>query len=261
MIFYTYDLYVWQSGKCVFKQYMDQRLDMAGSLITVASSSNNRNDEMCAMNIYLQANDCGRRCSDEELTFYLLVGDRETPDASLFDGPMGLMLVTAADYLGAYDSPETYWFIIIGLIHYGLEIITDFTNVRLFRFISDTASACAFAWAFPFWASIVYELYNHYMEVGQFKMEDPLQFVEFFHKADSSYYQTLWAKFILFSAPVMEQNMEAKRYDGFNTLLVTLGIGYWLFDQYYKRIIKDKTQLMMMSFAAFLYVYVLERIW
>lgn len=124
---------------------------MAGSLITTASSSSKYNGEMCAMNLYIQANDCGRRCSDEELTFFLLVGDRETPDASKFDGSMGLILVTAADFLGAYDSEETYWAIILGLVHFGLEIIADFTNVRLFRAISDTASACTFAWAFPFW--------------------------------------------------------------------------------------------------------------
>ena len=55
--------------------------------------------------------------------------------------------------------------------------------------------------------------------------------------------------------------MEAMRYDGMNTLLVSLGISYWLFDQYFQRKIKDKTQLMMMCFAAFLYIYVLERIW
>ena len=86
-----------------------------------------RNGDLCALNLYISAGDCGLRCADDLMSFFLYVGERVEPPSSMFDGFVGLGYVIVADSLGAVDFNQTKALVWAGMGLYALEIIDDFT--------------------------------------------------------------------------------------------------------------------------------------
>lgn len=159
LITYTFDWYVWRNEQCVFEYYMDAQVDISNTMLKVNSASRRRNGEMCAINLYIQAEECGRRCEDEMLVFYLYAGQKLEPPSSKLDGFVGLSYVLVSDYLGAFDYNSTQNLVTVGMVAYAIEIIDDFTQNEDVKAASDAISLVAFAGAFPIWAWKCYELF------------------------------------------------------------------------------------------------------
>lgn len=137
LVTYTYDWYVWRNDQCVFDYHMNHYVDMSNTLLKVSTASRRRNGDMCAINLYIQAEECGRRCADDLLGFYLYVGQKLEPPSSKLDGLVGLSYVLVADTLGIYDYPETSTLATAMMGMYALEIIDDFTQNEYVKMASD----------------------------------------------------------------------------------------------------------------------------
>lgn len=184
-------------------------MDLRGVNTAVGRESEKVDGGVCAINLYIEAANCGRRCNPESrVTFYVFAGASPSmsrgevngPLGSLggkLDGPIGLAIAGYLYLMGPELQAENRyafgkWWIYGLAAKYAAELVGDFVGQPILKLASNWLSVFAIVFGFPNWAYTCWRIYDYYMENDEFP---------YYYDGST---ETIYAELLFYSAPVIE---------------------------------------------------------